>query len=572
MFCTHCGQPLPAPARFCPACGTRVARPGRDDRVAPDQEDPEGFLAQVSATLRTWPWMHLTTILLLIGYGLELFHGSNYLRPGSELTWWAAAMITAVAGWKGWWRSLGALVAWGLCALIYQLGGHLAVGLDGFIGAVADLVLVLLVFHVFAIGLVLMDLRGSERKVAPRSGALLGAGMVLLFMLWPTITVVQERVERMRKVARLEVQAKELFRPFTARPYTVLPVTSTTKAEALIVHEPSVVAQQDGAVNITHEIVFGGRRAKATIGLHERMLVLPDPVVYAVDGERWALRYLGPDSLGMSISNVGSGWTDRIVLDQHRYLAHVRRSEEVRVRVQGSVASVQRIAQVRDSLAQVRDTLEAIYLGAVLDKPGAIRFKVPPADRERILVLDTIDLARFERDLQRAPGGGGRWKLFTHRRPDPAAPAAPDQAQEVLADWMLHPTTPASRSNPVRPIAPKAKNAVNDAPDRLLWVEEVDREAELPGTFADYLIREQQYPQADIDAGQVGTVMVEFTVELDGRVTDAKLYNNGRGSTGTRSMNEEALRLIRGSGPWVPAQKEGLPVRYRMVKKIRFDL
>ena len=106
----------------------------------------------------------------------------------------------------------------------------------------------------------------------------------------------------------------------------------------------------------------------------------------------------------------------------------------------------------------------------------------------------------------------------------------------------------------------------------LHWLQEVDNEPELPGTFGDYLLREQRYPPEDEAAGNVGTVMVEFTVETDGRVTDVKLYNTGMGSTGTEAMKQEAMRLVAGSGPWIPAQKSGSIVRCRTVKKIRFDL
>jgi protein TonB len=64
-----------------------------------------------------------------------------------------------------------------------------------------------------------------------------------------------------------------------------------------------------------------------------------------------------------------------------------------------------------------------------------------------------------------------------------------------------------------------------------------------------------------------GVVKVQFLVDTLGRVSDATiLADPGDG------LGEEALRMIRESGRWMPAMRQGRKVRYRHIQAITFRL
>ena len=61
--------------------------------------------------------------------------------------------------------------------------------------------------------------------------------------------------------------------------------------------------------------------------------------------------------------------------------------------------------------------------------------------------------------------------------------------------------------------------------------------------------------------------MVEFMVQTDGRLTDARVVRKmGSG------LDEEALRLIRTAPKWEPAVFQGKPIKQKMVLPVLFQL
>ncbi len=75
------------------------------------------------------------------------------------------------------------------------------------------------------------------------------------------------------------------------------------------------------------------------------------------------------------------------------------------------------------------------------------------------------------------------------------------------------------------------------------------------------------YPQEAIDAGIEGKVFVEFYIEKDGTVCDAKVLRGiGYG------CDEEALRLIGLMPKWCPGKQRGKAVRVRYTLPINFKL
>lgn len=97
-----------------------------------------------------------------------------------------------------------------------------------------------------------------------------------------------------------------------------------------------------------------------------------------------------------------------------------------------------------------------------------------------------------------------------------------------------------------------------------------DRAAEYPGgmeALAAYLGKAITYPAAARAEGVQGTVYVGFTVQPDGRVTDAAVKRGVR-----NDIDQEALRVVGSMPAWTPAAKDGKPVASQMTLPIAFKL
>lgn len=101
--------------------------------------------------------------------------------------------------------------------------------------------------------------------------------------------------------------------------------------------------------------------------------------------------------------------------------------------------------------------------------------------------------------------------------------------------------------------------------------ESVQVEPEFPGgqmALMDWLSRNLQYPQDAIAAQKQGTSMVRFVVTSKGKVTNPKLVR----SSGYKSLDEEALRVVGELPDFKPGMKDGkavavwytLPMRFRL--------
>ena len=90
----------------------------------------------------------------------------------------------------------------------------------------------------------------------------------------------------------------------------------------------------------------------------------------------------------------------------------------------------------------------------------------------------------------------------------------------------------------------------------MMFVEEMP---EFPGgmdSLQAFLVREIQYPQVAKDNGITGTVLVEFVVEEDGRVTNGMVKVSL-----SPDCDEEALRGVMSMPNWKPGKNMGKPVR-----------
>lgn len=85
--------------------------------------------------------------------------------------------------------------------------------------------------------------------------------------------------------------------------------------------------------------------------------------------------------------------------------------------------------------------------------------------------------------------------------------------------------------------------------------------------FFQWLQAHQQYPALARQRHIQGRVMVEFTVQPDGSLTDARvLQKKGSG------LDEEALRLIKAAPKWEPASFQGQPIKQKMTLPVIFQL
>ena len=85
--------------------------------------------------------------------------------------------------------------------------------------------------------------------------------------------------------------------------------------------------------------------------------------------------------------------------------------------------------------------------------------------------------------------------------------------------------------------------------------------------FFEWIQKNQQYPAQARQRRIEGRVMVEFIIEKDGSLTDARVMKPlGSG------LDQEALRLIKIAPKWIPATYQGHPLKQKMVLPVLFQL
>ena len=87
------------------------------------------------------------------------------------------------------------------------------------------------------------------------------------------------------------------------------------------------------------------------------------------------------------------------------------------------------------------------------------------------------------------------------------------------------------------------------------------------GDMLEYLGKSIVYPAAAREAGIQGRVGVEFVVNEDGSITDARIIRAVGGG-----CDEEALRVIKTMPKWKPGKQNGVPVKVRFTQAIYFKL
>ncbi len=98
----------------------------------------------------------------------------------------------------------------------------------------------------------------------------------------------------------------------------------------------------------------------------------------------------------------------------------------------------------------------------------------------------------------------------------------------------------------------------------------VQKEPSFPGgqnKLNEYIRNNLRYPRQAKEAGIEGVVYVNFVVNKDGSITNVEVKSGV-----TKSLNEEAKRVIRNMPDWKPGQQRGKKVRAYFQLPIRFSL
>ena len=82
-----------------------------------------------------------------------------------------------------------------------------------------------------------------------------------------------------------------------------------------------------------------------------------------------------------------------------------------------------------------------------------------------------------------------------------------------------------------------------------------------------YLSENVKYPALAIKAQEQGRVVVSFTVEKDGAISDVKVARSV-----TPSLDAEAVRVVKAMPKWTPGKQDGQLVRVRYNVPVSFKL
>jgi periplasmic protein TonB len=84
----------------------------------------------------------------------------------------------------------------------------------------------------------------------------------------------------------------------------------------------------------------------------------------------------------------------------------------------------------------------------------------------------------------------------------------------------------------------------------------------------DYITNHIEYPQTAVDDNKEGTVNVQFIVDENGNVSNAKVIGNKVGD----GLDEEAVRVISKMPKWEPGKVKGKTVKTRLTLPVTYKL
>jgi TonB family protein len=105
----------------------------------------------------------------------------------------------------------------------------------------------------------------------------------------------------------------------------------------------------------------------------------------------------------------------------------------------------------------------------------------------------------------------------------------------------------------------EGSNIIISTKDNLIGIKEQDHDSRYPGgsrAWMDFLINTMHYPQVAEKEKVEGAVVLQFTVEADGSLSNIEAISGPTNG----GLREEAIRVMKASGKWLPAIKNDNPV------------
>ena len=96
------------------------------------------------------------------------------------------------------------------------------------------------------------------------------------------------------------------------------------------------------------------------------------------------------------------------------------------------------------------------------------------------------------------------------------------------------------------------------------------KESEYPGgnpAWTSYVVHNLKFPERALTKKIQGEVRICFLVDKEGNVKDPFIEKSVE-----YSLDQEAVKLIRDSGQWIPGQKDGVPVAAYKTQPVAFEL
>jgi len=98
----------------------------------------------------------------------------------------------------------------------------------------------------------------------------------------------------------------------------------------------------------------------------------------------------------------------------------------------------------------------------------------------------------------------------------------------------------------------------------------VEQQAEFPGgqqKMMEYINTHLRYPDAARDAGVEGKVIVQFAIDKEGNVTDARILRSI-----WNFCDKEALRVVNSMPQWKPARRNGRAMKSYFILPVVFRI
>lgn len=127
-------------------------------------------------------------------------------------------------------------------------------------------------------------------------------------------------------------------------------------------------------------------------------------------------------------------------------------------------------------------------------------------------------------------------------------------------------------TGPVAPVGPIGP--VEEVVEEDIIFEVVEKMPHFPGDNGDgqvmmaWFNKNIKYPSAAQDNNIQGTAYVQFVVGKDGSINDPKIAK----SSSDKSLDAEAIRVVKAMPKWVPGNQQGKPVSVKFTLPVRFRL